>query len=125
MSLNVYKIRRMGGGGVHLVSWSSSFSALNRGPCVLSATPSTVFRIWETRTWTSETWNVLRGRVQSACWSPSGSHLLFATSQEPTLFALDLGGGGGSSASSSPAAAVPVADLSAVAYDTEDGEEIM
>ena len=58
--------------------------------------------------------------MQSACWSPSGSHLLFSTSAEATLFVLDLG-----SAAASSSAAVPVADLSAVVYDSEEGEEVM
>ncbi len=62
--------------------------------------------------------------MQTACWSPSGSHLLFATKGEPTLFALDLSPSSADSGSS-PSAAVPVADLSAVAYDSGDGEEIM
>lgn len=49
-------LRRVGGGGVHLVAWSPR----GRGK-ILAATPSTVFRVWETKMWTHERWNVLEG----------------------------------------------------------------
>ncbi len=109
------------------MAWSPSSLFLPSRPSssVVAATPSTVFRIWETRTWSHETWNVLSGHVQSACWSPSGSHLLFATSTEPVVYALDLASASSSASASASASAIPLADFSAVAYDSGDGEEIM
>ena len=69
---------------MHLLAWSSSYSVLNRGLSVLAATPSTVFRIWETRTWTHETWNVLKGELtvpcrnlSSRCANGDKSHQMF------------------------------------------------
>ncbi len=49
------------------------------------------------------------GHVQSACWSPDGLTLFFASSMEPTIFALNSGSSG---------SAVPVADVSSIFYDT-------
>ena len=109
-------LRRGGGGGVHLVSWSPVHAQ-----AVLAATPSTVFRVWETRTWSHERWNVLDGHIKTSCWSPCGRYLLFCTSAEPVIFALDLR----TSSNSSSSNAIPVADLGAVNYDTTSGEEAM
>merc|ERR1719188_1513674 len=92
-------IRRVGGGGVHLVSWSSD------ARFVLAGTPSKGFRVWGTRQqWSHERWNVLQGHVQTACWSPCSSVLLFTTTEEPFLFALNFH-------SDNTENAVPVADL--------------
>ena len=49
------------------------------------------------------------GRVQTACWSPCSSVLLFTTTEEPFLFALNFHT---ADADSAAANAVPVADLS-------------
>jgi len=62
----------------------------------------------------------LKGRVQTACWSPSGSHLLFATEEEPLIYSLRLESNGSASSS-----AVPLVDVSEVVYDANDGEEVM
>lgn len=129
-------LRRVGGGGVHLVSWSPSHSH-----AVMAATPSTVFRVWETRTWTHERWNVLEGflpkqshkvfrtfvhgnmfwtgYIKTCCWSPCGRYLLFCTSAEPIIFCLDFLG-----SSTSGTNAIPVADVSAVSYEAPNGAEI-
>eukprot|EP00095_Tigriopus_kingsejongensis_P003750 maker-scaffold911_size81771-snap-gene-0.22 protein:Tk03750 transcript:maker-scaffold911_size81771-snap-gene-0.22-mRNA-1 annotation:"Aladin" len=94
-------LRRVGGGGVHMVLWSPDASK------VFAATPSTSFRVWDTiHQWTHERWNVLGGHVNSACWSPCGQYLLFTTNEEPLMFCLNFHPVDGSSA-----AAVPVADL--------------
>lgn len=45
-------------------------------------------RVWECQAWQAERWNILSGRVQTASWSPCGNHLIFATSEEPTIFGL-------------------------------------
>ena len=52
-------LRRVGGGGVSLALWAGP-----RGR-VLAATPTTVFRVWDSEDrWSTERWNVAEGRVQ-------------------------------------------------------------
>ena len=126
-------LRRVGGGGVHFVSWSLS------GERLLAATPSRVFRVWEAgKMWTHERWTVLQGivgyfifvmltphfhslglagHVNSGCWSPCGKVLLFTTNEESIIYALNFDTNGSSSA------AVPVADLSVVDLE-EDGANV-
>ena len=53
---------------------------------------------------------LLAGRVQTACWSPCSSVLLFTTTEDPFLFALNFRTA--ENASAAAANAVPVADLS-------------
>lgn len=102
-------LRRVGGGGVHLVAWSPEASK------VLAATPSTVFRVWDTiNQWNHERWNVLAGHVNTACWSPCGTYLLFSTNEEPLIYCLNFHPVGGSSA-----AAVPIADMSQIQVDLD------
>jgi WD40 repeat protein len=105
----------MAGGGVHLAAWSPKASA------VLVATPSSLFRIWRPdEMWSYDNWHVAsKSRVQTVCWSPSGSHLLFATEDEPIIYSLRVDGGGGTAS-----AAVPLAEVSEVVYDSADGEEV-
>ena len=50
-------LRRLGGGGVHLASWSPTGSAL------IASTISTVFRIWNTKDWQPERWNIMAGKA--------------------------------------------------------------
>ena len=58
-SENMTPIRRVGGGGVHMVSWSSD------ARFVLAGTPSKGFRVWDTRQrWSHERWNVLQGEQE-------------------------------------------------------------
>ncbi len=88
-------LRRMGGGGVHLVTWSQLAIAGPGCSSVLAATTSTTFRIWQTRTWTSDRWNVLKGnkmtfqnvsdpfhavvvKQQRFCLKDSSGHTLWA-----------------------------------------------
>uniref|UniRef100_A0A4W6EYV2 Achalasia, adrenocortical insufficiency, alacrimia n=1 Tax=Lates calcarifer TaxID=8187 RepID=A0A4W6EYV2_LATCA len=49
-------LQRLGGGGVTFLSWSPD------GSHVLASTPSTLFRVWETRMWTCERWPCVKGR---------------------------------------------------------------
>ncbi|ELU13945.1 hypothetical protein CAPTEDRAFT_174161 [Capitella teleta] len=82
-SLGSYeRLRRVGGGGTSLVLWSPD------GTKLLSACPSSVLRVWETRSWTCEKWTKLPGRCQAACWSPDSHVLLFATAEEPVVYCL-------------------------------------
>ncbi|TRY79931.1 hypothetical protein TCAL_07069 [Tigriopus californicus] len=106
-------LRRVGGGGVHSVAWSPDATK------VLAATPSTVFRVWDTiNQWNHERWNVLAGHVNTACWSPCGSFLLFSTNPGASHLLPQFPSSGGSSA-----AAVPVADMSQIKIDV-NGEVI-
>ncbi|XP_072104687.1 aladin [Mobula birostris] len=90
-------LQRVGGGGVTFLAWSPDSSR------ILAATPSAVFRVWETRTWTCDRWPTLKGRCQTGCWSPDGSRLLFTVEGESVIYLLtfvDTGevlGAGGSS----------------------------
>lgn len=72
------------GGGVSLTSWSPD----ERN--VFTATPSSLFRVWETQTWTCEKWSNLAGACQAACWSPDGKILVFAVADEPALYSLQF-----------------------------------
>nr|CAD7399334.1 unnamed protein product [Timema poppensis] len=75
-------VRRVDGGGVTVVSWSPCSTKL------FSATTGTTFRVWDTSQWTADRWNVISGRVQTACWSPCGSVVLFCTTTEPLIYSL-------------------------------------
>lgn len=75
-------LRRVGGGGVSLVTWSPD------GCKVFAATTGIIFRVWDTDRWLPERWTVVSGHVQAACWSPCGSVVLFATSEEPIVYSL-------------------------------------
>ncbi|XP_076859110.1 aladin isoform X2 [Brachyhypopomus gauderio] len=107
-------LQRVGGGGVTNLSWSPD------GGRLWAATPSSLFRVWETRTWTCERWPCLNGRCQSACWSPDGSRLLFSVQGETVIYALtfsDMTGG--------PTSAAVVADLSETTFTGPDGDVIV
>ncbi|XP_034551415.1 aladin isoform X1 [Notolabrus celidotus] len=115
-------LQRVGGGGVTFLSWSPD------GSHVLASTPSALFRVWETRTWTCERWPCLKGRCQSGCWSPDGSRLLFSVQGETVIYALtftDAPVGVPTCTSAGPQAAAVVADLSETTFNTPDGDLIV
>ncbi|XP_062855582.1 aladin isoform X2 [Trichomycterus rosablanca] len=107
-------LQRVGGGGVTNLLWSPD------GGRLLAATPSALFRVWETKMWTCERWPCLKGRCQSACWSPDGTRLLFSVQGEAVIYALtfsDMTGG--------PKAAVVVADLSETTFNELAGDVVV
>lgn len=77
-------LRRVGGGNINLLSWSPDFHKL------LAATTSVTFRVWDTANWVPERWRVLSGHVRTACWSPCSTVLLFTTSEESVVYALQF-----------------------------------
>lgn len=97
-------IKRLGGGGVHLATWSPLGSA------VVAATTSTVFRIWNTSNWTPERWWTQSGFINNFAWSPCGSTILFTTSEDCRIFCLRLTAD--DEEVQSAGAAVPIMDLS-------------
>ncbi|XP_077368761.1 aladin isoform X1 [Festucalex cinctus] len=107
-------LRRVGGGGVSFLSWSTDGSHL------LASTPSAVFRVWETRMWTCERWPCEKGRCQSGCWSPDGSRLLFTVQGETVIYALTFNDTPGTSKGSQVASVV--ADLSQTTFNTSEGD---
>jgi len=101
-------LRRVGGGGVSLVRWTSDMGKL------FTATPGSTFRVWSTDTWSCDRWTVGggRGRVSAAAWSSNSSHLLFSTTEEPVLYCVSFLGEG--------EAAIPIMDLTKVALENGD-----
>jgi len=77
-------LQKFGGGGFTFLSWSPS------GDRLLAATPGSVFKIWESRTWSANNWDVMEGHVQSAVWSPCGTKVIFADSVQSTLYSLSV-----------------------------------
>ncbi|XP_057375702.1 aladin-like isoform X1 [Daphnia carinata] len=73
-------LQKIRGGGYTFLTWSPT------GDRLLACTPGNVFKIWETRTWSAEIWDVMNGYVQSAAWSPCGTKAIFADSAQPTLY---------------------------------------
>ncbi|XP_043939843.1 aladin isoform X2 [Protopterus annectens] len=115
---NCIPLQRVGGGGVTFLSWSPD------GSKVVAATPSPVFRVWETCMWTCERWPTLKGRCQTACWSPDGSRLLFTVEGESVIYSLQFSDTGGEllgQVGGSKTASV-VADVSETTFETAEGE---
>ncbi|CAG2248294.1 Aladin [Mytilus edulis] len=48
------------------------------------------WQVWETTKWSCEVWTKCTGRCKTACWSPDGSILLFATENEPIIYSLSF-----------------------------------
>ncbi|PIK53858.1 putative aladin [Apostichopus japonicus] len=114
-----YAVGRGGGGGVSLLRWSPDKSRL------LAATPSAVFRVWETHSWTCEKWTQLSGRLQAACWSPDSQILLFCSAKEPAIYSLNFNATKvGGATTGGAQAAVKCADLSEVIYEDGDLEGV-
>ncbi|KAL6264037.1 hypothetical protein P5V15_004118 [Pogonomyrmex californicus] len=80
-------LKRVGGGGVCFIRWSSC------GLRLFSASCRNIFRVWNTDVstpWHAERWTVPQGRVATACFGPNLT-LLFATTGDPaTIFSLPL-----------------------------------
>ncbi|KAI4469793.1 aladin [Holotrichia oblita] len=107
-------LKRPGCSGNSLLKWSPNAKKL------FCATTTLVFRVWECQTWKAERWNVLTDRVQTASWSPCGSTLLFATTQETIIYALSFIKSDfifAHDSSNSPNAAIPLYDVSKVDID--------
>ncbi|XP_055840899.1 aladin [Episyrphus balteatus] len=82
------------------------------GSCLFSATVGNVFRVWSAeKHWEPERWTVANGYIQSACWSPCSSFLLFVTSDESTLYRLQFFEEQLFATSNLPKQALPIADL--------------
>ncbi|PVD30371.1 hypothetical protein C0Q70_09636 [Pomacea canaliculata] len=124
-------LRRFGGGGISLLSWSPD------GSKVLSATLSSMFRVWETTSWNCEVWSQLSGRCIAACWSCDGKMLLFAMEADPVLYCIKFGtlqhdfmlkddttAQVKSGSMGSAPMAVAVADLSDVILTSQSGEDV-
>ncbi|KAL3831795.1 hypothetical protein ACJMK2_023499 [Sinanodonta woodiana] len=114
------QLRRVGGGGVSLLKWSPD------GSKVLAATPSNIFRIWETSHWSCEKWSKCTGRCKAACWSPSGDVLLFTTEHEPIIYYLTFRGMADESKPliGGSQAAVACLDLSEITVKTDSGDDV-
>lgn len=114
-------LRRLGGGGVALLRWSPDGSRL------LAATPASLFRVWETRSWTCERWSTFLGRCSAACWSPDGRRLLCAPVDRAAIYSLTFAAPGeeeeaeGDLRAGGSAAAIPLVDLSEM--EVSDGKE--
>ncbi|XP_046650517.1 aladin-like [Daphnia pulicaria] len=101
-------LQKMHGGGYTFLTWNPT------GDRLLAGTPGNVFKIWETRTWSAEIWDVMDGHIQAAAWSPCGTKAIFADSVHPILYCVDK--------SSSTKAATVVADFTETQSLTEETE---
>lgn len=92
------------------------------GAFMFTSTVGNIFRIWDTQTWKSERWTIANGNIQSFQWSPCSRFLLFVTSEDPILYSLGfadepLFNNSETRKAQHPQRALPIADLSKVAYD--------
>uniref|UniRef100_A0A1B6C7V6 Aladin seven-bladed propeller domain-containing protein n=2 Tax=Clastoptera arizonana TaxID=38151 RepID=A0A1B6C7V6_9HEMI len=109
-------LRRVLGRGISFVTYSPNSLK------VFAATTNIVFRVWETMKWNPDLWSVASGHVVSACWSPCGSVLLFATSTESIVYALTWGHVSSVFSSEEKRAAIPAIDVCAI--ELEGGERV-
>ncbi len=73
---NYTSLFRVGGGGVPFISWSPADDK------ILATSPSTTFRIWERNShWTTKLWKTPKLAIESACWTPDSTTLLFASGE--------------------------------------------
>lgn len=70
---------RRGLGGISILKWSPI------GDYFFSAKFDGTFYLWETNTWTSESWSSTSGFVTGATWDPDGRMILLAFSESSTL----------------------------------------
>lgn len=78
------KLKRVGP-PCSLLKWSPD------GAFLFSGTVSNVFRVWSAnKKWSPERWTVAGATIQSACWSPCSTFLIFVTSEDPILYRLQF-----------------------------------
>lgn len=77
-------LQKYGGGIPVLVKWSPTSEH------IFASTTNILFRIWSSVSWSSENWYTGSSRIKCACWSSDGSVLLFATTAEPTIYAITV-----------------------------------
>lgn len=82
------------------------------------------FRVWKTEKWIPERWTTVSGRVQTACWSPCSSVILFATTEEPLVYALPFDAVGSVFQSDDLCNASPVIDLTPIEMDNVESGRI-
>ncbi|KAI3869506.1 hypothetical protein MKX03_033229 [Papaver bracteatum] len=70
---------RRGLGGISLLKWSPM------GDYFFTAKFDGTFYLWETNTWTSETWSSTGGFVTGSTWDPDGHMILLAFSESVAL----------------------------------------
>ncbi|XP_030927471.1 aladin [Quercus lobata] len=70
---------RRGLGGISMMKWSPT------GDYFFAAKFDGTFYLWETNTWTSETWSSTSGFVTGAAWDPDGRMILIAFSGSSML----------------------------------------
>jgi len=76
-------LKRLGGPGIHLIKWSPN------GHYLFAATTSSLFLIFETKTWFYQKWNFSRP-CQAAAWSTDGRYLLVSEAGESIIHTIRL-----------------------------------
>jgi hypothetical protein len=77
-------LARWNGPGIHLVKWSPN------GHYLFAATTSSLFLIFETKTWSVQKWNFSKP-CQAAAWSADARFLLVSEAGESTIHAIRFG----------------------------------
>ncbi|KAH8386718.1 hypothetical protein KR093_002159 [Drosophila rubida] len=110
----MYPLRRIGPPG-SLLKWSPDNEWLFAGSV------GRVFRVWKcNESWTADRWVCNGGNVQAACWSPCGRFLLFASTAEPVLYRIQFVQLHLGASNSDDKEVVAVADLNAIALDSNN-----
>lgn len=85
---------------------------------LLQTTTTAIFRVWETCTWTCETWQTpAETCCQTACWGSSGQVLLLSTSKESVIYSLQF-------QDSQKSVLFPIFDTESVTITTSDGSPV-
>lgn len=100
---------------ISLVLWSPD------GSRVFVSYTSKTMRVFETKNWSYEQWN-LDSPVQSAAWSALGNVLLFVTQEDPVLFSIGFIAGEGVGGAQ---VAAQVADLSSKEINIKSAEDVI
>ncbi|XP_018333374.1 aladin-like isoform X2 [Agrilus planipennis] len=102
-------LKRPGSTGNHIMKWCKSGAKLLITAC------GPKFRVWDCLLWESELWEINSGEIAAACWSPCGSVLLFATSEEPFIYYLSSTRASAfNTKSTGPNEAIPIVDCSKI-----------